>query len=260
MARVNGLKGISGNIGELTFYMNENGEQMAKKKVEGPIRQSDRTKLSSIEFGMGSTAARELRKGFSLHSLSLADSSVSGRFSGALRRVALFGDGPEGGRKMDLQSNGSHLIGTEFRKFHPLVNSLGGLKALPRIHKGGNGVYWDVGTIHPQNQITGPKEATHFALQLNAAVLSNYAYNNNLQKYLPFSPEVNGIGGYIQGEITPLSLERIKLQPLEITLPISRLPTEAGLIVAVGITFFREVNTEMLPIAKSGGMRIVGVF
>lgn len=260
MARVNGLTGISGNIGELTFYMDENGQQRARKKVEGPIKQSERTKLSSIEFGLGSTAARDLRKGFSLHSHSLADSSVSARFSGALRRVAYFGEGPEGGRKLDLRSNGSHLIGTEFRKFHPLVYSLGGLKELPRFHQNGNGVIWNVGNINPQNQITGPKEATHFALQMNVAALSNYGYNEKQQKYVPLCKEVIGLGGFMQDEILPLTLFRIEMQPMEITLPISQLPQEAGLVVAVGITFYKEVNTEMLPIEKSGGMRIVGVF
>lgn len=260
MARVNGLTGISGNIGELTFYMDENGQQRVRKKIEGPIKQSERTKLSSIEFGVGSTAARDLRKGFSLHSLSLADGSVSARFSGALRRIAYFGEGTEGSRKLDLRIHGSQLVGIEFRKFQQLVYSLGGLKELPQFHKDGNGVRWEVGTINPQTQITGPEKATHFALQMNVAALSNYAYNDKQKKYAPLCKEVIGLGGFMQGEILPLTSARIEMQSMEITLPISQLPPEAGLVVAVGITFYKEVNTEMLPIPKSGGMRIVGVF
>lgn len=260
MARVNGLKGISGNIGELTFYMDANGQQRARKKIEGPIKQSERTKLSSIEFGIGSTAARDLRKGFSLHSHSLSDGTVSARFSGALRLVTFFGQGLEGGRKLDLSSNGSHLIGTEFRKYQPLVYSLGGLKELPRFHKSRNGVLWHLGNINSLTQITGPEKATHFALQMNVAAMSNYVYNDKQKKYVPLCKEVIGIGGFMQGEILPLNLESIEIRPMEIILPISQLPKEAGLVVAVGITFFKEVNTEMLPIPKSGGMRIVGVF
>ena len=260
MARIqNDIFKLSGSLGGITFSQDEKGT-IARRKSDGPIKLSKGTRESNREYGVASRAAKALRRALKSKERGFEDQYFSGRLSGVMRKVVGLGKGVSGQRKLDLRKNGGVLEGFEFVRMRPLMYSIGGIKEKPTFSKGRNEVYWNSPSLNRKEQITAPKEATHFKFILGAATVGNYEYNLERKEYRPLEPKFRNLGNFVASE--PIALKQKTIGPVSLSLKLAEaisIPEEVAVVTAVGIAFFRNVNGELLEMKDAGGMRILGV-
>ena len=267
MARIkNDLFKFSGTIGGLSFSQDEFGtivklkSNVSKKRVKNNPK-SKRTRESNVEMGGASTAAKALRLAFLHTRKGIADRYFSGRLNGLMRKVVSLGSGPPGERKLDIRQNGALLEEFEFINARPLVYSVGGIKEKPTFNAERNDVFWTSPNLNRKEQITSPKDATHFKYILGAATVSNYEYNANHNKYLPLETKFRNVCAFIDSE--PIALNQKTIAPVALSLKLTEalaVPDAVAVVTVVGVAFFRNVNGELLEVKDAGGMRVLGVF
>ena len=267
MARIkNDLFKLTGTLGGLSFSQDEKGTIVKQKATVSKNRimtnpRSKGTRDNMMELGGASMAAKVLRLAFLRNKKELGDRYFSGRLTGAMRLVVGLGEGLRGQRKLDIRKNGGLLEGFEFINVRPLVSSIGGIKEKPTLNSARNEVYWTSPTLNRKEQITAPKDATHFRLMLGAATVSNYEYSTDGKEYLPLEPKFRSNGVFVESE--PIALKQKTILPVSLSLKLTEdiaVPEEVAVVCAVGVSFLRNVNGEMFGIEKTGGMRILGVF
>lgn len=266
MARIkNDMFKFSGAFGEFSFSQDEFGT-IVKQKPTGSkkdIKKSPRsegTRQGNMEMGGASMAAKSLRLAFTVKKLGLGDRYFCGRLNGKMRKLVMKGDGLLGQRKVDIRKNGAVLEGFEFINARPLVYSIGGIKEGPTLSNNRSEVNWTSPTLNRKQQITAPKEATHFTFNLGAATVSNYQYNSSLKKYLPVEGKFKNLSAFKASNPIDLKQKTIAAETLRVSLSeTSGIPDEVAVVVVVGISFFRNVNGEMLEVKDAGGMKILGV-
>ena len=177
-----------------------------------------------------------------------------------MRKVILLGDGLIGQRKLDIRKNGSLLEGFEFINSRPLVYSVGGIKEKPSLNKERNEVRWTSPTLNRREQITAPEEATHFTFKLGAGTVSNYEYNASKKKYVALERKFKNIS--VITESDPIALKQKTIAPVKMGVKLTEvtaIPDEVAVVTFVGVSFYRNVNGELLELSNSGGMKVLGV-
>src|SRR5690606_26229994 len=266
MARIkNDLFKFSGTIGELSFSQDEFGTivkqkaKVSKKRIKNNPR-SRGTRESNMEMGGASKAAKMLRLDLLQNRKDIGDRYFSGRLSGLMRRVVALGEGIFGERKLDIRHNGALLEEFEFINARPLVYSVGGIKEKPTFNAERNEVFWTSPILNRKEQITSPKDATHFKYILGAATVSNYEYNASQNKYLPLETKFRNVCAFIDSE--PIALNQKTIAPVALSLKLTEalaVPEAVAVVTVVGVAFFRNVNGELLEVKDSLAMRILGV-
>lgn len=256
---------LTGSMGGLSFSQDEFGTIVKKKATVSKKRiknnpRSKRTRESNMEMGGASQAAKLLRMGFLKHGKELGDRYFSGRLNGLMRKVVALGSGKPGERKLDLRKNGALLETFEFINARPLVYSVGGIKEQPTLNVGRNEVVWTSPTLSRKEQVTAPKEATHLCFKMVAATVGNYEYNTIKNTYLPLAPKFKNCSALTESE--PIALNQKTLAPVTLQLKLTEaeaLPEEVAVVSAVGVSFYKNVNGELLKVEDAGGMRVLGI-
>jgi hypothetical protein len=266
MARIkNDLFKFSGTIGELSFSQDEFGTivkqkaKVSKNRIKNNPR-SRGTRESNMEMGGASKAAKMLRLAFLQNRKDIGDRYFSGRLSGLMRRVVTLGEGLSGERKLDIRKNGSLLEEFEFVNARPLLYSVGGIKEKPTYNKGRNEVVWTSPALNRKEQITAPKEATHFKFIFGAATVSNYEYHADKNEYVPMEPNFRPASVFANSE--PIALAQKTIAPVTLPLKITEgiaIPEAVAVVTVVGVGFCRNVNGELLELKDAGGMRVLWV-
>ena len=266
MARIkNDLFKFSGNLGGLSFSQDEFGTIVKQKAKVGKNRiknnpRSRGTRESNMEMGGASKAAKMLRLAFLQNRKGIGDRYFSGRLSGVMRRIVALGEGPSGARKLDIRKNGALLEEFEFVNARPLVYSIGGIKEKAILNAGRNEVVWTSPSLNRKEQITAPKEATHFKFILGAAAVSNYEYLPNKKEYEPL--EANFRLPSVFADSEPIALNQKAIAPITLSLKLTEgiaIPETVAVVTVVGVAFCRNVNGELLELKDVGGMRVLGV-
>ena len=267
MARIkNDLFKFSGTIGGLSFSQDEFGTivkqkaKVSKKRIKNNPR-SKRTRESNVEMGGASTAAKVLRVALLQNRKSIGDRYFSGRLNGLMRKVVGLGSGAAGERRLDIRKNGALLEEFEFINARPLVYSLGGINEKPTLNAERNAVVWTSPILNRKEQITPPKDATHFKFILGAAAVSNYEYHPKKEKYEPMEPKFRMPGVFADSE--PIALNQKTIAPVTLPLKLTEeiaIPEAVAVVTVIGVAFFRNVNGELLEVKDAGGMRVLGVF
>ncbi len=266
MARVkNDFLKLSGTMGGLSFSQDEYGTIVKQKANVSKDRiknspKSIRTRESNMEMGGASRAAKDLRLAFIVKKNGIGDRYFSGRLTGLMRRVVALGTGLSGQRKLDIRKNGGLLEEFEFINARPLVYSIGGIKEKPTLNPERNEVYWTSPILNRKEQITSPEEATHFKFILGAATVSNYEYSPKQNEYVPLEPRFRTPSVFVESE--PIALKQKTILPINLSLKLTDaiiIPEEVAVVSVVGVSFFRNVNGELLVIKDAGGMRVLGV-
>ncbi len=265
MARIkNDFLQLTGSLGGMTFYKDARGSIVKEKSAVSRERimthpRSQGTRENMKEMGGASTAARELRLAFTRGNKNTSDQYFSGRLSGVMRKVIGMGDGPRGKRNLNIRKNGAALEGFEFLETQPLVYSIGGIHEKPELNDTRNEVRWTSPTLNPKQQITAPEEATHFKFILAASGVCNYQYDAKTDEYLPLLNPPSLAGKFDYSEA--ISLKQKSIVPVFLSVKLSDHPVheEMGVVTAVGIEFYRNVNGELMRMEKSLAMRVLGV-
>ncbi|MDP2687838.1 MAG: hypothetical protein Q8O62_11485 [Aequorivita sp.] len=260
MARIeNDFLKLRGSMGGMTFTQDEFGT-IAKKKATDSKGPREGTRRGNMEMGGGSMAAKDLRLALRLKKNGIKDQYFSGRLSGRMRKIVLLGTGMVGQRKLDIRKNGSLLEGFEFINARPLVYSVGGIKEKPSLNKERNEVRWSSPILNRKEQITAPEGATHISFKLGAGTVSNYGYNVKKKKYVALEQGFKNISAISESEPLPLNKKIIAPVNLSVNLTgASAIPEEVAVVTFVGVSFYKNVNGELLGIENVGGMRVLGV-
>ncbi|MCZ4319217.1 hypothetical protein O4H26_09455 [Aequorivita viscosa] len=265
MARIkNDSFKFSGTIGDLSFSQDEYGTivkkkaTVDKKRIENNPR-SKRTRESNVEMAGASSAAKVLRLSFLHKRKGLGDRYFSGRLNGLMRIVVSLGKGISGQRKLDIRKNGGLLEEFEFVNARPLVYSIGGIKEKPTFNTERNEVYWTSPSLNRKEQITAPKEATHFKFILGAATVSNYEYQAKKTAYVAMEPKFKIPSVFTDSE--PIALKQKTIAPVTLSLKLTdgiAIPEAVAVVTAVGVAFFKNVNGELLEVKNCSAMKIMG--
>ena len=232
---------------------------MSKKRIMTHPK-SKGTRDNMMEMGCASMAAKVLRLGFMRQRKGICDRYFSGRLNGRMRLVVGAGQGLRGQRKLDIRKNGGLLEGLEFINARPLVYSIGGINEKATVNEARNEVFWTSPTLNRKEQITAPKEATHFTFILGAATVSNFEYSPAQNKYLPLEPKFRNLSSFTDSE--PIALNQKIIAPVNLRLQLAEataIPEAVAVVSVVGVVFFRNVNGELLEMKDAGGMRVLGV-
>ncbi len=265
MAKQKGFIKLQGSLGGLTFYQRD-GNSIVKTTggVDKNRINSDpnyrRTRENMSEFGASATVGKALRVGFSSIIKSFKDSTITGRITGVMKRINSLGAGLRGRREFQILDNKEVLEGLEFNEKVPLSTVFYPEYTAPTLDANRSIATWLVPDFNASNYIKPPEGATHFKLILVSTVLSNYTYNPGLKKYEPVEPTENTVNGINYSNAIPIAGQVGADTTLTVDLGFSNvLPNTVGVIMATGILFYQQINTELYELSSTNAMRISAV-
>ncbi|QTE23274.1 hypothetical protein [Polaribacter cellanae] len=262
MAKQKGFIKLKGSLGGLTFY-ESNGKNIVKTTggVDKSRIENDpnykRTRENMSEFGASATVGKALRQGLGAIIKNIKDPTITGRITGLMKQINTLGTGVRGQRSFEILKNKIILEGFQFNKKKPLSSVFYPEYAPPTLDANRSIATWIVPDFNTNNYLRAPEGATHFKIILVTTVLSNYQYEPKAKKFEPSNPtenQTNGInystaipiGGNV-GSNTTLTVD------LEFTAP---LPATVGVISAIGILFYQQINTELYELSSGNAMQI----
>jgi len=262
MAKQEGFIKLKGSLGGLTFY-DSDGKSLVR--TTGGVDKSRimsepafrRTRENMAEFGGSAKVGKSMRLGLVSIYKSMAGVGTLGRITGVMKRINSVGPGLRGQRTFEIVPNKVLLEGFEFNLKSPLDAVFYAPNNAPTLDANRNEASWSIPDFNTDAFITAPEGATHFKLVLAATVLSDFAYNTDLKTYEPINAIENEVGGVsftheialgsMVGAVTNLSVD------LGFT---AALPATVGVICAIGIIFYQEINTQFYELASDNAMRI----
>lgn len=263
MARQSSYITIDGTLGGLTFYRAD-GQELIRSRggisKERILKEPNfkRTRENMREFGGSAKVGKALRLGYMSILKSMSDATMVGRLTGLMKRVNLRGPGARGERTFEILPNAELIKGFEFNKETQLQGVFYAPYAAPSLDANRSIATWVVPDFNTDTFITPPEGATHFALLLVSTVLSDYKYSVDVLGYEPAEPAENEVNGIAFSAAIPLGGMVGADTTLSVDLGFSSvLPATVGVVVAVGIEFYQEVNGTLYTFASDNAMRIV---
>jgi hypothetical protein len=260
-AQQKGIIKLRGTLGGLTFYEAQ-GENLVKTissvSKDRILQDPDykRTRENMAEFGGSAKAGKAFRMGFANVAKLMGDRYLTGRLTGLMKRINTLGAGARGERSINILPNKEVLENFEFNP----SSSLGAVFFAPNTitaDANRNVLTWSIPDFNTDNYINAPEGATHFTLVLAAAVLSDYTFVNPGLGYEPTNPAENETNGLMFSSEIPLGGMVGSATTLTVNLGFaSALPATVGVLVAVGVVFYQEVNGNYYELASDNAMRI----
>ncbi|MCB0476078.1 MAG: hypothetical protein KDC69_10395 [Flavobacteriaceae bacterium] len=262
MANQKGFIKLRGSLGGLTFYENKGKDVV---RTTGGVEKDrimkeaafKRTRENMTEFGASAMVGKALRMGFANIINSMAGNYIVGRITGLMKRINSVGPGIRGQRKFEILNNKNLLEGFEFNKQAPLDSIFYATNAPPSLDANRSVATWVVPDFNTSNYINPPEGASHFKLVLAVTVLSDYAYVSRIRGYEPVSPDENETNGIaFSGEI-PIGGMVGSDTTLTVDLGFAAvLPLTVGVVTAVGIIFYQEINAQFYELASDNALKI----
>jgi hypothetical protein len=265
MATNLGLIKIKGSIGGMTFYYSDGENRI--KLTNGPDR--DRimrdpafkcTRENMCEFGGAATAGKAFRKAFTGVAKLTGDRYFGARVLGLLRLINIMCPGIRGKRSFDFASFPEFLKDLEFNKKESLGSVFFAPHEKPSFNANRDVVTLNIPVFDTDVYINAPKGSTHFRILLACGVLSNYVFDDGIEKYVPMDSDYDGInasalsnplllGGSTSGVITLVTDFGVG----------AALPSTVVVMAAVGIVFYQEINGQFYVLASNNAMHIDAV-
>jgi len=239
MAQQESIIKLKGKIGDLTFYKTKDGYQARQATGVDPERIAtdpnyQRTRENNAEFAAGAAAAKRLRDTLRPMILLTYDPKMPGRLFSRVMRVVKADTVNDRGERRVLPDNLGLLGQFGFNVAASLSNTLF-VPLQCTVDRVAGTVTLDIPAFAPSLAISAPKGATHFQLNLGAAVVD-------------FDTEGEGNPSAIDMAESASSLlkdESFAGATLTAAVPPE---TELPLFVLFGISFYQEVNTKQYPL------------
>lgn len=262
MAKQKGYIKLEGSLGGLTYYQRD-GKDIVK--TTGGVSKSrilndpsfKRTRENMSEFGGSAVVGKAFRTGFASVTKSMGDSTLVGRVTGLMKRINSVGPGARGKRGFEILNNKVLLEGFEFNKHNPIDAIFYAPNASPTLDANRSISTWVIPDFNTDNFINAPEGATHFKLILATSVLSDYAFSNPLKLYEPVEESENETNGIDFSAEIPLG----GMVGADTTLTVdlgfgAALPVTVGVLSAIGVVFYQEINTLFYELASDNAMRV----
>lgn len=261
MAKQKGFIKIKGSLGGLTFYEANRKELI---RTTGGIDKSriekdpnfKRTRENMSEFGGSAKVGKAFRTGFATIFKSMSDSTAVGRITGMMKRINVVGPGLRGRRTFEILTNRLLIEGFEFNKYKHLESVFYPPYNIPTLNANRTIATWVVPDFNTSNYLNAPEGATHFKLLLATTVLSDYDYNVG-RGYEPVNSSENEVNGMALSVEIPLGGLVGADTTLVVDLGIgAALPATVGVVNAIGIIFYQEINGQFYELASDNAMTI----
>lgn len=262
MAKQKGFIKLKGSLGGLTFY-DDNGQSLVRttggvdknKIINDPAFK--RTRENMAEFGGAAKVGKSLRMGFVSVINSMSGRYVTARLTGVMKRLNSVGSGLRGQRAFEILNNKVLLEGFEFNDKEVLDAVFFATYDSPSLDANRNVATWVIHDFNTDNYIVAPEGASHFRVLLATTVLSDFAYDTSLKSYEPVNADENEVSGIALSNAIVLG----GMVGSDINLSIdlgfaSALPATVGVVSAIGIIFYQEINGQLYELASDNAMRI----
>lgn len=265
MSKQVGLIRLKGKLAGVSFY--KSGGADLARVATGPSKQrieNDpafvRTRENNREFGGAATTGKAFRLTFADVVHTMGDRYMASRLTKIFREMNLRGQGTRGERSISISGNRFMLMNMEFNVKKPFSSVFNAPYTVTHVPDRTQ-VEVNVPALVAQTFIVAPAGATHFRLVLSAGVLSDYVFDNGINAYVPFDPDVNMLSGSEHSNVWPVGGTPAQNVTLTVDLdPPSTLEAEVSVIAALGIEFFQQVNGTDYLLAQGCSMKVVDVF
>jgi hypothetical protein len=265
MAKYKSLFKVSGDIGDINMYQREGQKyvrettSLTKEKIMTDPR-FRRTRENMMEFGGAGLVSKSLRVGLAAVAKRYGDSRMGARFLGIFKKMVRQANGVRGQRPIE-PFNYRHLLEGKPLNRNIQLNSVITLPLDLQANVGRNGATLTLTQLETDRDLIAPTYATHFKVLLLVVGLSDHIYDQSIENYSPFTPEVNSS----QMLSTSASYALAGLPPTTITLnaDLPGLPTMSAteaLVAFVGVEFYTEAGGNLYVLESGNAMDIVKVF
>jgi hypothetical protein len=257
---------IRGKFGGLQFGRNSDGSWGVKRAARYSKRayktsaRYARTRDNAAEFTGGARAAKSLRLAMGDRMREFSDSQLQSRLQQLMVQAIQRGPGMGGQRTLEVVPNLDLFRRVDLDPRERLQNRFLGRYTLT-VNADRNTVTMDVPAFNTDLCLRAPSGTTHFRLLLVAGVLSDFHYTGSKAKYEPVNPMLNGESALVESPI--LDAVGVVNPTMQLVTSLAGnpvLPTTAGLMVSLGIEFFKEVNGVHNLLASGNAMQVVDAY
>jgi len=267
MAKQKGHVKYVGTLGEVRHFKIKGRSEFFAGLKGGPTAEQVktapgfiRTRENMSEFTACANAGRSLRFGLSSVVKKMADSTLTGRLTGIMKKINIE-DGSEarGQRAILVSTQTRYLKGLELNKnvsFKGIYNGPFELTSTPDRNES----LLSVQPFNPLENMSIPSGATHFRFINLLSVLSNVVFNSGTGAYEPAAPDLNELSNVVYSDYIPVDA----ITPLiEINAALPNSPTittDVAVLGSIGVEFFQEVNGTYNGFQIGNAMRIEKAF
>lgn len=223
MAKQTGAMQLEGTLGNFTFYKTKDG-YIARLKNESKEITNDRTKENMSEFARAASGAKLIRKTFATIMSDIKDFYFARRLNSEMARVVKADTvSPRGFRNIadgdiellqGLDVNTDMPLASAFKA--PFVASIDRVSGLMKV---------DFPALITSSLLAKPEGVSHFRLTIAGALID---FNTG-----------DHLVAQMAGEHLLMSKDGVTAASLEVQLPPA---STASLILALGVSFYQEVN------------------
>jgi hypothetical protein len=265
MGRQYGPVHLSGQFGDMQYSIDE-GQGKAKlvqtvskeRILTDPNYALTRQNMS--EFKAAVFAAKALRMCFGPAAARFAERYLTGRLNKLMRSVISRGVGNAGERSFEVLPNLHLFQNLQLDRKEPFEGRFRErFVVTPDVDRHTATV--DIADFDTEFGLLTPQGATHFRLFLSVGALSDLSYSVTDQVYEVVSPDVSQLNGIAASSYLPIGGMMGSSLQLVASLPGTPiLPVTAGLVVCLGVEFYRKINGNYGRMASGNAMKLVGVY
>ena len=264
MSKQTGLIKLKGNLGGISFFQSE-GKHLAKM-ASGPDKERilkdarfQRTRENNSEFGGSAIAAKAFRHAFA-PVISMADARFSSRLTGIFKEINKKGEGIRGQRPINVSDHQLLLVNMDFNANRGLTTLFTGLFVAT------NSADRTTGTITINQALLSkvlkaPEGATHIVFTQALGVISDYAFDENLQRYAPLDAALDKVNQVTDSEYIPLNSDAPLSLTINSVLPGNPVLNEnVSVVQCLGVSFYQLMSSRYYPLMQASALKVVKVF
>lgn len=211
------------------------------------------------EFAVASAMAKTLRTALDGNLNEICETYVSGRLTAKFRNLAKQEEGEIGKRPMFLSKHGETLSGFEFntqKPYHQVNRAQYHVKTGSRCCQ----VILHFPAFIPDESFKAPKNATNFKIKSRLVSLSDFAYDDFEEAYIPLNKDVHGLSSSYETPMLPLL--KIPTGPMTTQISINHEShnDHSSCVLIMAISFYSYEAGKFVHLPKESAMSIKKVF
>ena len=221
-----------------------------------------RTRENMNEFGGTAVAGRSLRMGLNQLMKQMADSELTSRLTGIMKRINLEDQSEARGyRAILISTQSKYLTGLQFNKGFSFDTAFKSPFTLTNTVDRDSSTLL-IETFNVNEGLLLPAGATHFRMINALSILSDFEYNQSSKIYEAVNPELNELSKVIYSDYLDLSVDNTA--PISITSTLAlpdavEITEEVSVLNSVGIEFYQKVGSNYY-LLKGNAMKIQAIF
>ena len=267
MAKQKGVIKYVGTLGDIRHFKIKGLEGYFAGMVGGPTGEQvntapefERTRENMNEFGGSAKAGKSVRNGFAQLMTKMADSQLTGRLTGTMKKINLEDQSEARGyRAIEISTQRNYINGLDFDKSISLTSILSAPYSVthPVARDTADLV---LPAFDPMSLIIAPPGSTHYRLINALAIVSDFAFNSTTSTYEPTQPTFNELSDVAYSGYLDLSVATPATTISSSLATPGAMPTDVTVLQALGIEFYQKVGTNYYQFSSGNCLKIVDAF